>query len=269
MRTIALVLGLLVAILGMMNSLTIGSNELQISSPWYRAILVSVGLLIALLAIFFRHLFESVDGQESVKDRSDATQREASTEHPQLPEGLYRWEESAHLTFTRLLEKSIRLNISGRTAVNILSRNELEVGAFLRRGGRLRLVVLDPASADGLDIYTEPTADLKDNLSRGLRYASALSEAHPGRVEVRVTARPPTLGIVWTEGSETSQVVPGVTSVMQLKLYLDHSVTGAGRPHVAVSSGEPWYRVLTEDFEAVWLSAVPVSPLQGDANAVL
>lgn len=252
-RTVALVLGALLAVLGMPESIKIAGNEIQISNPWFRAALIVGGTALAILAIFFGGVFD---------DRKQPLATGAGPSHPArsgIPVGLYKWDESKTLTFASLLGKANRVSISGRTAVNILSRNDAEIRAYLKRGGQLRVLVLDPDRAAAFDIYTEPTADLVENLRRGMKYATALQAEFPGRVELRLTSRPPTLGIVWTEGSDASPVIPGETGVMQLKLYLDHSATGAGRPNVLVTSSQPWYHVLTEDFDAAWTTSSVVN----------
>lgn len=257
LRTISLVLGLLLILIGMVSKLTVSGNDLAITNPWFKGTLIIGGVAIAGLALFARGIFEEPkEGDKTtphlaVTPSPDAQAVPAET----VPHGLYRWDEPPALVFSTLLKKAARVSVSGRTAVNILSRNEAEVRALLRAGGQLRLLVLDPSAADRLQIYTEPTADLKENLSKGLKYATSLAVSFPGRVQIRTTSRPPTLGLVWIESSDANPLFAKERGVVQIKLYLDHSVTGAGRPNIAVASSDPWYRTMTEDFESEWNSA--------------
>lgn len=258
LRSLALVLGAILLLAGVLDAIVVGSAALTIENPVARAALITFGVGFIVLAIFFPRLL--LDPIASASHAQSASQPAGADP---LRSNLYRWGEISELNFARLVSRSNRLSISGRTAVNILSRNEGEVASFLQRGGQLRLIVLNPARADALDIYTEPTGDLKGNLAVGLRYAEHMSRQFPGRVEIRTTSRPPTLAFVWTEARGTGELVSGANAVIQLKLYLDHSATGAGRPNLAVTSRDEWYETLAADFEKQWSQAKPLKSTKG------
>ncbi|MGW4464721.1 hypothetical protein [Micromonospora sp. NPDC004704] len=224
---------------------------------------ISIAIGCALLVLQIVHIV----GRDRPEPAGTPRMTEPAATEPGLPAGLYRWEQYADLEFGRLLERADRLTISARTAVNILSRNAVEIRRFLQRGGMMRVLVLDPSSAGLLKIYAEPSAELTDNLRTGLRYLADFGRQFRHQVQTRLTGRPPTYGLIWTDCLDKGgTLAAGSPSILQVKIYLEHSRTGGGRPNIVISSwDEPWHAVFVDDFNACWNEATPL-PIPDEAR---
>jgi hypothetical protein len=257
-RTLAFLTSVALFALAAVGNVQVGDVQFGIHETLVRIIvaIVALGLLAGVL-LLERPSAPSAPSGEIAGKAAGAPNVDTS----RLPSGLYRWEQYQILEFATLLERADRLTISARTAVNILSRNAVEIRQFLQRGGRMRVLILDPAKAGLLNVYAEPSSQLSDNLRTGMRYLMDFGRAFGEQVQIRLTDRPPTYGLVWVDSLEKGKaIVEDVSSLLQVKIYLEYSRTGGGRPNLLICpSDDPWHRLFMDDFDNGWSRAHPVN----------
>lgn len=169
--------------------------------------------------------------------------------------GRFLKERHAFPEFESRIAKAHELCLLGTSLHAILSYYFGALEEFVRRGGSLRVLVLDPTSvavnvfAEGL-YSIDSAGELKDDIHDAMAAASKLAArgAPKGSVDLRLMTHAPSTAMVMVDPSSAhAQIVA--------ELY-PFRVTALRRPHFELGPGDqPWFEFFRAQFESIWASA--------------
>lgn len=175
-------------------------------------------------------------------------------QHEIIPQaGFYVWDSVPGLGFRELLNNADEVWILARSAINLLSRYFSDLKTFLISGGRLNIMIADPASPFCRTVYGSDEKLFTANMNVTTTHLDALRTCAPGQIEIRLFKRPPNYGILLVRGKK---VIGNHDAVIQVRHYPEYSSTGRGRPFVALlPTNKIWFRLFEEDLEKIWQGA--------------
>lgn len=168
-------------------------------------------------------------------------------------------DESTQHSIPSLLATADRVDISGRTALTLFTSYGALLSEIARRGGHVRIVVVDPHSTASKEIYGSATQAFDANFATLTVRKDAIEASIAGcrgRFEVRLTAVVPTYGMVMAENREG-------TSTAQIQLYFPYTKLGRDRPVLFIPAADEWFAVFRTEFETLWNNSRPWQPSDG------
>jgi hypothetical protein len=149
-----------------------------------------------------------------------------------------------------MVEGAIRVQILGRTAVNLLGQYEKLFEQLGKDGCEIQLLFVDPLCETAKFIYGSNPEVYKNNIISASQHLSRMKNIVGHSLQVKVTKHAPTMSIIAIEKQDMQQ------GFLQVQLYFLHSAVGRDRPIFRITRGDRWYRVFRDEFTQLWSDSV-------------
>jgi hypothetical protein len=157
------------------------------------------------------------------------------------------------------LSKAHDLMITGVTRNTLFMSNYDKFEDWLRRGCRIRVLLVDPSS-DAITVaaeryYAERSPDsMRERVRHTLRLLAELRRSTGGDLSVRLTSHPLTVGLISADGSPDAR---SDASALFIEYY---SYQARGEPKFVLQHADgQWFGHFQQEAEALWASASPVN----------
>jgi hypothetical protein len=158
-------------------------------------------------------------------------------------------------TFEQLLDGATELWMYAPSGVNVLRRHAGDIRRWVQGGGRLRVVVHDPAAGtiEAVRAQLDDNTDFGDDLTRSLDSLDKL--AATGGVEYRLLPLNPGFSLVVVNPQQR-----GGRIIVEFHGFRDESISD--RMHIEIHRAESthWFGYWLGRFEAIWAAARAPGP---------
>ena len=149
-----------------------------------------------------------------------------------------------------MVKDAVRVQILGRTAVNLLSQYQKVFEQLGGGGCEICLLFVDPLSEASKFLYGGNPEIYRNNIISASHNIKKLKFVLESRLQVRVTKHAPTLSIIIIEKRDSQQ------NFIQVQLYFLHSAVGRDRPIFRVNYGDKWYEIFQDEFNRLWSESI-------------
>lgn len=235
--------GALFMLLGLSGGFSAANYSLMLQEMWPRVIVSLVGAILIGFGVYVEVKLKSPVVESTPKD---------SEEQPGKPTGLqaeaffFTLDSSRAESFPDMVQDAVRVDILGRTMVNLLSQYAGAFEQLARSGSEIRLLLVDPMSEACKFLYGSSTEIYRSNIAATVSHLKRLRRVCGAQLQVKVIKHAPTSSIVVVEKPDLQQ------SFIQVQLYFLHGAVGWDRPVCRVSHGDKWYGVFQKEFNQLW-----------------
>jgi hypothetical protein len=164
-------------------------------------------------------------------------------------------DRDSYATFEQLLDGATELWMYAPSGVNVLRRHAGDIRRWVQGGGRLRVVVHDPAAGtiEAVRAQLDDNTDFGDDLTRSLDSLDKL--AATGGVEYRLLPLNPGFSLVVVNPQQR-----GGRIIVEFHGFRDESISD--RMHIEIHRAESthWFGYWLGRFEAIWAAARAPGP---------
>lgn len=171
---------------------------------------------------------------------------EAQLPRARAEEFFYTLDDPLAETFPNMVKDAIRVQILGRTAVNLLGQYQKVLTELGNRGCEVQLLFVDPASQAAEFLYGSDPEFYRSNITIAARQIKKLKQTMGNRLQVRATKHAPTVSVIIIEKQERS------LGYMHVQLYFLHSAVGRDRPAFRLDYDDKWYSIFLEEYSQLW-----------------
>jgi hypothetical protein len=245
-------IGAIFLFLGLSGGFTVSNYSFTIQDALPRVVSSIIGGILIAVAIYLevkvRPASEKLSGEtpatkESVTSLSKAKGLRAE-------EFFYTLDDRPAEGFANMVKDAVRVQILGRTAVNLLSQYERVFEELGRAGCEIQLLFVDPSSEASKFLYGSNPEVYGNNIILASQHLKRLKSIMGYRLQVRVTKHAPTSSIIVIEKQDMPQ------GFIQVNLYFLHSAVGRDRPIFKVNHGDKWYSIFRDEFTQLWTDSV-------------
>lgn len=153
--------------------------------------------------------------------------------------------------FPAMVDGAVKLQVLGRTAVNLLNQYERIFERLIREGCELQFLFVDPQSEATTYIYGNSSEAFHTNFAASISHLHHLMNLPGANIHVRVTSHAPTSSLFIVNKKDDQR------SFIRVQLYFLHSAFGRDRPIFRISRDDKWYSVFREEFVELWDNGKP------------
>lgn len=236
--------GAIFLLLGLSGGFSAANYSLMLQEMWPRVIVSLVGAILIGFGIYVEVKLKSPADKPTSKKDAD--------EQPDEPTELgaeaffFTLDSSRAESFPDMVQGAVRVDILGRTMVNLLSQYAGTFEQLARSGCDIRLLLVDPMSEACKFLYGSSTEIYRSNIAATVSQLKRLRRVCGAQLEVKVIKHAPTSSIVVVEKPDLQR------SFIQVQLYFLHGAVGWDRPVCRVNHGDKWYGVFQKEFNQLW-----------------
>lgn len=194
------------------------------------------------------------ENQTSFKPQADGETSPPLTDSTlsksQAEQFFYTLDDKPADKFPNMVKDAVRVQILGRTAVNLLGQYQKVFEQLGRGGGEICLLFVDPLSEASKFLYGGNPEIYRNNIISASHQVKTLKFILERRLQVRVTKHAPTLSMIIIEKRDPQQ------NFIQVQLYFLHSAVGRDRPIFRVNYGDKWYEIFQDEFSRLWSESI-------------
>lgn len=152
------------------------------------------------------------------------------------------------------MESAQDLFITGVARNTLLTENYTKIERWLKRGCRIRMLLIDPTSpavgvaAEGYYAERSPEST-RARIEQSLRLLAELAATTGGQLEVRRTRHPIPIGVI---AVDAPQSVRSPSSAIFVEYY---TFQAEGEPKFVLQPADPWFEQFLAEAEQVWIGA--------------
>lgn len=270
-----LILGLALLIIVAADNITIGGVNLRISAPIWQIIigglgliLVSIGIVLTWKDVFNRNapnsLFADKESSDKVATKS-ATPISVTLAQPLLLTTIQKLE--GQIAFADLISQAQDLMLAGVALGFAAQRHTSQLEEQIKKGCRLRFLLLDPNSRDIESIarsFSISSDQIRNDITITLHDLERLkdsAEGKKGSVEVRLLATEPAFSfvVVNPESSSDGYMTVGVRL---------HGYRSSTRPYFVLKPTDPWFSRFVDSCEKLWKDSMIWKPTKQKAGII-
>jgi hypothetical protein len=244
------VAGVGLVVLGLSSGLRFNEYQITILEVPARVAAIALGFLILLGSAaleYFGRKRSSVEGKRQLPDNRRALDSASFPKtNVRAEDVLITLDDSLAHSFPTISMGARRISIFARTAVNLLSAYQNTMVKLCQDGCTIRLLCADPDSEACGAIYGGSRDLYAHNMQTTEQLLAGLARRVGNRLEPRLTRHAPTFGLIAIEKTNVTE------SSISVQFYFLHAKTGRDRPILPVRSGDKWYHVFMDEFEALW-----------------
>jgi hypothetical protein len=233
------IIGAIFVLLGLSGGITIGSNSLAMQESWAKILSIIIGAILVTAAIYLE-----VKPRQPTKSGISVTTK--GGQRARADSVIYTLDDESAESFPSMIDGANRVQILGRTAVNILSQYEEKFIELGKNGCEIQVLFLDPLCETAKFIYGENPNLYKSNIVSACQHLNLIKSTVGHRLQVRVTKHTPTISIVAIEKQDIQK------SFVQVQFYFLSGVRGRDRLVFRVDYDDRWYQAFRNEFTQSW-----------------
>jgi hypothetical protein len=241
-------IGAIFIVLGLSDGIKVASYSLSIQDTLARIISFSLGGAFVAIAIYLEIKVRPAGGRNAEKS---ATPKDVlEPKNLQAEDFFHTLDDRPAGGFPDMVKNAIRVQILGRTAVNLLSQYERLFEQLGKGGCEIQLLFVDPASEASKFLYGSNPEVYRSNIISASQHLKKLKGIIGNCLQVRVTRHAPTSSVIVVEKQDLQQ------GFVQVQLYFLHSAIGRDRPIFKVNRCDKWYGIFQNEFTQLWSDSV-------------
>lgn len=237
---------------GLSGGLTVSSYNLAIQDVLPRVVSSIIGVTLIGIAVYLE--LKMRPASEKTPTTKPATEEKtlapSETKRGRAEEFFYTLDDTPMESFPSMVKDSVRVQILGRTAVNLLGQYEKVFRQLGRAGCEIQLLFVDPSSEASKFLYGGSPEIYRNNIISASQHIKNLKSVLGNQLQVRVTKHAPTSSIIVIERQDIQK------SFVQVQLYFLHSAVGRDRPIFKVNRDDKWYSLFRDEFARLWADSV-------------
>jgi hypothetical protein len=238
------IVGAFFILLGLSGGLTLGENSLLMQDFAFRIISLILGIALASTAVFFEYKSRPAKQKATIESAISSGNQGAMSLRADT--FFFTLDDENVESFPVMVKDSVRIQILGRTAVNLLGQYQRVFEQLGNSGCEIQLLFVDPESDASSLLYGSNPDIYRSNIISACRHLNNLRQAIGHRLQVRVTQHAPTISILTIEKNDVQK------SFSQVQLYFLHGAVGRDRPIFRVNYDDKWYGIFRDEFVRLW-----------------
>jgi hypothetical protein len=247
------IIGAIFILLGLSGGFTFSNYALAIQDVWSRIVAITIGVVLSIVAIYMETKMKSA-GEKTLSGKTVATKDTARTEETakQVPASsfFFTLDDKQVESFPDMVKDAVRIQILGRTSVNLLGQYEREFERLGKDGCEIQLLFVDPLSDASKFLYGSNPEIYKNNIISASQHLKKMKQILGTRLTVKTTKHAPTCSTIVIEKQDMQ------SGFVQVQLYFLHSAIGRDRPIFRVNYGDKWYGIFRDEFAKLWVDSV-------------
>lgn len=237
------IIGAIFLLLGLSGGITISGNSLIMQESWAKILSSVIGGLLVIISIW-------IEVKPKLSGKSGKETAIKNGEKARADNFFYTLDDKSAESFPSMVEGAIRVQILGRTAVNLLGQYEKLFEQLGKSGCEIQLLFVDPLCETAKFIYGSNPEVYKNNIISASQHLNRMKGLIGHRLQVKVTKHAPTMSIIAIEKQDMQK------GFLQVQLYFLHSAVGRDRPIFRINRDDRWYGVFRDEFTQLWSDSV-------------
>lgn len=238
--------------LSLSRGFTVSSYNFTIQDTWARVASSIVGGILVVIAIYLEVKGRPTGEKGSTEEPATKETRSSLPEarRQRAEEFFYTLDDESCEGFPNMVKDAARVQILGRTAVNILCQYDRVFEQLGKAGCEIQLLFVDPSSEASKFLYGSNPEIYMNNIISASQHLRKLKSIVGNRLHVKVTKHAPTSSIIVVEKQDIQQ------GFIHVQLYFLHSAVGRDRPIFKVNHGDKWYGIFRDEFTQLWADSI-------------
>jgi hypothetical protein len=232
---------------GLSGGLTTSNFSITVQEAWSKVISIIIGGILVVVAIYVEiKLRPPSDKKPAEKSTVEIVPASADTKSLRAEEFFYTLDDKLAEGFPGLVKDSIRVQILGRTAVNLLGQYEKVFEQLIKSGCEIQLLFVNPLCDASKYLYGSNPEIYRNNIVSASQHLNRLRNIAGRKLQVRVIEYAPPISIIIIEKPDMKECF------IQVQLYFLHSAVGRDRPIFKVSHDDKWHNIFRDEFTQLW-----------------